>query len=62
VSITSGTVGASEIVIEARVIRADGTVEELGRIAYWHRNPFKRLAWRLRRMFGNQRKGNPHDR
>jgi hypothetical protein len=26
----------------ATVIRADGRVEELGSIAYWHRNPFKR--------------------
>ena len=34
--------------IEATVIRADGTREELGVVSYYHRNPLKRLAWRLR--------------
>lgn len=34
--------------IEAVVIRADGKREELGVISYWHKNPFKRLLWRLR--------------
>jgi hypothetical protein len=38
-----------EMVLEARVIRADGTVEDLGVIAYWNRNPFRRLIARLRR-------------
>ena len=32
----------------ATVIRADGTVEDRGVIAYWHRNPLKRWAWALR--------------
>jgi hypothetical protein len=32
-----------EITWEAKVIRADGTVEDLGVIAYYHRNPVKRL-------------------
>lgn len=31
----------------AVVIRADGTVEDLGVIAYHHKNPLRRLAWRL---------------
>lgn len=31
----------------ATVTRADGTVEELGSIAYWHRNPLRRLKWRI---------------
>lgn len=35
--------------ISAVVTRADGTVEDLGVIAYWHRNPLRRLAWRLRK-------------
>lgn len=30
------------IEVEATIIRADGTVEELGRVAYTHRNPLKR--------------------
>lgn len=34
--------------IEAVVIRADGTREDLGTISYWHKNPFRRLLWKLR--------------
>jgi hypothetical protein len=37
--------------IEAVVIRADGTVERLGTVAYFHRNPVRRLLWRLRKLF-----------
>lgn len=42
--VTSGTKQAS---IEAVVIRADGTRENLGIVSFWHRNPIKRLMWRL---------------
>jgi hypothetical protein len=31
----------------AVVTRADGSVEDLGVIAYWHKNPFKRWAWAI---------------
>lgn len=34
--------------IEAVVTRADGTVENLGVISYWHRNPLRRMAWAIR--------------
>lgn len=40
--------GAKEATIEAVIIRADGTVEQLGVISYWHKNPLKRLAWRMK--------------
>lgn len=33
--------------IEITVLRASGAREELGVVSYWHRNPLKRLAWRL---------------
>lgn len=33
--------------VEAVITRADGTVENLGRVAYYHRNPLRRLLWRL---------------
>lgn len=36
-----------EASIEAVVIRADGTREDLGTIAYWHKNPVRRLLWRI---------------
>jgi hypothetical protein len=39
----------SELSIEAVVIRADGTREDLGIVSYWHKNPLRRLAWRVRR-------------
>ena len=29
------------------ITRADGTVTDLGRVDYWHRNPLRRAAWRL---------------
>lgn len=33
--------------ITAIVTRADGKVEDLGTIAYWHRNPLKRWVWNI---------------
>lgn len=35
----------TEASIEAVVIRADGTRQELGVVSYWHKNPFKRALW-----------------
>lgn len=35
-----------EATISATVTRADGTVENLGVVSYWHRNPIRRLWWR----------------
>ena len=35
--------------IEAVITRADGRIERLGTIAYWHKNPLKRLWFRLTR-------------
>jgi hypothetical protein len=43
---------AREASIECTIIRVDGTIERLGTVSYWHRNPLKRLAWRLRRWLG----------
>jgi hypothetical protein len=39
----------SEASLQATVIRADGRIEHLGTIAYFSRNPLKRLAWRIGR-------------
>ncbi len=41
---------ASEIVVQAVVTRADGSVENLGVVSYWHKSLWKRLSWRLKRM------------
>lgn len=35
--------------ISAVVIRANGKVEDLGTIQYWHKNPIKRLFWRIKK-------------
>lgn len=35
--------------ISAVVIRADGTRVNLGEVAYYHKNPLKRLFWRVKR-------------
>ena len=40
---------AKEAQIIATITRADGTVEELGVIDYWHRNPIKRIIWRIKK-------------
>jgi len=37
------------ISITAVVTRADGTVEDLGAVSYWHRSPIRRWAWAIRR-------------
>lgn len=37
--------GIKEQIIEAKVIRADGTVEDLGVVNYWHRSWWRR-RWR----------------
>lgn len=36
---------AKESRVTAVITRADGSVERLGEIAYWHRNPLRRWAW-----------------
>ena len=38
---------AKELQLVAVITRADGSVEELGVIDYWHKNPLKRLAWKV---------------
>lgn len=45
---TNGTV--EEVSLSAVVIRADGTREDLGAIAYYHRNPLRRLWARVKRL------------
>ena len=40
--------GVREVTIEAVVIRRDGTREDFGVVSYYHKNPLKRLIWRLR--------------
>jgi hypothetical protein len=39
---------AREASISCVVIRADGRIDDYGVVSYWHRNPLKRLAWKLK--------------
>jgi hypothetical protein len=43
--------------VEAKVIRRNGTVEDLGTIAYWHRSPVRRAAWFLGQFLRGRRPG-----
>ena len=36
--------------IEAVIVRANGKREDLGVIAYYHKNPFKMLLWRVKQL------------
>lgn len=38
---------ATSVTWSAVVTRADGTVEDLGVIAYGHKNPFRTWAWKV---------------
>lgn len=38
---------------EAVVIRADGSKEDLGTVAYYHRNPLRRWAWAVKNYLRN---------
>jgi hypothetical protein len=40
-----------QMVVEAVVIRADGTREDLGVISYWHKNPLKRFWFEVKKFF-----------
>lgn len=42
-----------EITWEAVVTRADGTVEDLGTVAYYHKNPLRRWAWAVKTYLRN---------
>jgi hypothetical protein len=39
----------SEVILEATIIRVNGTVEPQGEIAHYYRNPWKRLRHKLKR-------------
>jgi predicted transcriptional regulator len=43
-------INAKEIQLIATITRADGTVEELGVIDYYHKNPIKRFIWKLKKL------------
>lgn len=44
---------AKESRITARIIRANGTVEDLGEIAYWHKNPVRVWLRNLSKTISN---------
>lgn len=54
--IFSSMVGVRMVSVEAVVTRADGTVEDLGVIAFAHKNAFKMLTWKMGRGLAGARK------
>jgi hypothetical protein len=50
-AVTTAHSGVRSMSIEATVLRADGRVERLGAVCFYHKNPLRRLAWRLGRLF-----------
>lgn len=46
------TIPCKSITLEAVVIRADGTREDLGMVAFYHRNPLMRALYHVKRAFG----------
>lgn len=39
----------AEVSISAVVIRANGNVEDLGVVGYWHKNPLRRALWKIKK-------------
>jgi hypothetical protein len=48
-------IAAREASISAVVTRADGTVENLGVVSYWHKNPLRRALWHVRQWLSNRK-------
>jgi len=40
---------AKEITLQAIIIRADGSKEDLGVVSYWNKNIFKILLWKAKK-------------
>ena len=40
---------AKEAQISVVITRANGTVEHLGVVSYWHKNPIKRIFWSIKK-------------
>ena len=49
-TVQAGAAGVRMASVEARVIRADGRVKELGVVSYWHASRLRRWRWRLARV------------
>jgi hypothetical protein len=45
----TSTAKVKQMEISAIITRADGTIEDLGTIQYWHKNPLKRIIWRIKK-------------
>ena len=40
---------AKEAQISVVITRVDGTVEHLGIVSYWNKNPLKRIFWSIKK-------------
>jgi hypothetical protein len=46
---TSAQSNVKQMDISIVIVRADGTIEDLGQVQYWHKNPIKRITWRIKK-------------
>lgn len=51
-SVSMVPAGAREATITAMITRADGSTEVLGTVAYWHKSPLRRFAYRVKKLLG----------
>ena len=47
----NASAGVEQLTLEATILRADGTIEHLGEIAFWHKNPLVRSWMRIKSFF-----------
>lgn len=47
----------TKVTLSAKIIRADSREENLGMIQYWHRNPLRRVLFRLAQVWKGFRNG-----
>lgn len=48
---------AKAVTFEAVITRADGTIENLGVVAYYDKNPIKVWTWKVQRLWKRMFKG-----
>lgn len=53
-AVAAANIKATEATISAAITRADGTVEHVGVISYWHVNPLKRWWFNAKRFFSKR--------
>ena len=48
-----GGSNAKSITVSAVITRADGTIQNLGAVGYYHKNPLRMAWWKIKRFVTN---------